>query len=218
MAGPAEIAVLFDQLRGTKQEDRYGAIKALSEAGARQRGALAVRGTALQIAAQHVSEGDVEPLLNALEDDAWETRQQAMLAIGEFCGEGAIDALARLARTDREWRVREAVAETLARIGGDTAVELLQEIARTDPHPQPARRACRGLADLASAAWPRAFSSPVRGAVRTRGAVRVRGMSPSQRLEPAAERILRVLDDIRTSHRDSAVRAAAEDALAELDR
>jgi len=216
-ANPNRLEELFEVLRGSGQAARREAVRELRETGERRGG----RGTAIQAAAQPIPAKDFDTLLAAADDERWEVRRDVVLAVGELGGEGAVEVLERLARTDPEWRVREAVAEALGRIGGPRAVESLALVARTDPHPRPAEAACRGLARLAIAAWPRELgpgSPRAAGAPRTRGAIRVRGASPSRRLHPAADAILRVLDEIRTSHRDAAVRAAAEGSLAELDR
>lgn len=218
---PDRLEELFEVLRGSGQAARPEAVRELREAGERRRGDRRTRGSAIHVAPQPIPARDIESLLAAVDDQRWEVRRDAVLAVGEFSDDDAIETLGRLARTDPEWRVREAVAEALACIGGPGAVELMEFMARTDPHPRPAGRACRGMADLAVAAFPEDVgprSAPARGAVRTRGAIRVRGASPSRRLPPAADKILRVLDEIRTSHRDAAVRAAAEESLAELDR
>jgi len=211
---------LLNGLRSRLSQERLDAAKELRELGTRMRGAVRCRGVVIQPAAKPVEALDLGPAMQAINDAHWEVRREVALALGEWGDEIAVEVLRGLARNDSEWRVREAVAEALSVIGGPKAVDVLTHIVRTDPHPGPAERALKGLGDLALATWPgqlRPAPEASHGAVVTRGAVRVRGASPSRRINPQADAILALLDEMRFRHPDPSVRVAAADALARLD-
>jgi HEAT repeat protein len=222
-----EVKRLLELLRSQAAEERLRAATELKSMGVNARGAVRTRGAVTQPAARPLEEIDLTPAMEALSDAQWDVRREVALAVGEWGDKLAIEVLERLARTDSEWRVRATVAEALANIGGPKAVENLTYMVKKDPHPNPVERAMEGLGDLALATWPDSLgpAAPERsGAVRTRGGAvrtqrqgRVRGTSPSGRVNPEADAILDLLDEVRFRDPSPSVREAADATLARLD-
>jgi HEAT repeat protein len=84
-----------------------------------------MRASAAQAFAQVEGDGALPHLMAALEDpDQW-VRYFAARSIGQHRYAESLDALARLAQTDRAGHVRIAALESLGQIGGARAVEIL---------------------------------------------------------------------------------------------
>lgn len=217
-----EIKKWLELLRSKASEDRLRAATELRSIVVRMRGAVRTRGSLTSPASSEVpKEIDyLGPAIDALKDQKREVRQEVASALGELGDELAVDVLERLAKQEPEWEVRTVVADSLAKIGGTKAVDILKYMATIDPHPNVRARAVDGLGNLAIATWPTdrfPLTTPTRGAVRTRGRIRIRGASPSKRISPEADAILRLLDEIRFKDSSQKVREIADSTLASLD-
>jgi HEAT repeat protein len=76
----------------------------------------------------------VPSLLDALEDERWQAREQAAYILGLI---GSTDAVSGLIRTvhDQHWQVRFASAHALGELGGDRAALAVQSM-QNDPDPR----------------------------------------------------------------------------------
>lgn len=106
-------------------------------------------------------EGASEPLWAALQDEAWEIRAEAALALGALpsaCGARSLEAVQRALATEPEPFVRERLLRAIPELGDPTrgAALLLQTPLDSDWHAL--RAAARGLGELRAAqaqAWLR---------------------------------------------------------------
>lgn len=76
--------------------------------------------------------GAVKPSIQALKDENWDVREDAVVALAGTCDEGAIDPLVHVALNDISSGVRALAAYNLGRVGDKRAIEPLIQIYNND--------------------------------------------------------------------------------------
>jgi HEAT repeat protein len=177
-------------LAGTRDE-RLRAATELNRLGVGTRRSVRTRGSLVATAPSRLpAHGQVDAIAACLADADRAVRCQVALALGEWGGDEAVDALRRLWRSDDDEEVQLHAVTALRTIGGPAAAETLRQMA-LDGSDRVRDAAISAIEELATggttddtegavpapvpAAREEAAPVRVRGAVRTRGAIRTRG-------------------------------------------
>jgi hypothetical protein len=206
----AEVRQWLDTLRAGTASRRQAAAE-LSRLGVWARGSVRTRGSLGRAAQNRLPEpGRLDEILGCLADADHEVRARVAVALGEWGGPKAAEALARMLETETDDRVRLHAVTGLRLIGGPAATEALRRLVETGGEGirvaalsaieeliTGGRRDDTEAPDPPSTVW-RSAEQPGGPAIRTRGATRVQGPAPPAD-DQLADTLQRVRADTATS-------------------
>jgi hypothetical protein len=193
---PEIVRIWLQRLRSGTEREKERAASELSRMQIRTRGAVRTRGGLSRAArnefADKTGPGDLQTVIQALQDESPAVRREVAFSLGEWGDEEAAESLSELVRVDPDEQVRRAAVAALGVIGGPIAVDTLCQVVERDQS-----ESLRS--DALSAITQMAISTRADSTISTSGTVRTRGtlVRPRTDLGGEGRRVLAALQRLR---------------------